>query len=78
MKTIGFIFGCITIISFTFLVVNAVINPTPENISQVGTLIAQASIPWWITVMEFLSKVGGTIGGIAIVVFLFLLSKSSN
>lgn len=77
MKIIGVICGYVTLVSFAIWVLKVMANPTPANFDQVGTLIAQAAIPWWIPVIEFLAKVGNVIGGIAIAVFLFLLAKSN-
>ena len=52
---------------------SALANPgSPEVIEQGGELIAQAAVPWWISVLEFLVSVPG-IGSIVAVVFLFIL-----
>jgi len=77
MKIIGVIFGYIALFSFVIWVLKVVANPTPANLDQIDILIAQAAIPWWIPIIEFLAKVGNAIGGIAIAVFLFLLVKSN-
>jgi hypothetical protein len=74
IKIILAVLGAISAISIIFWVVNVMTNPTPENISQGGQLIADAITPWWIPVIQFLATFG-VIGGIAIVALLYYLSK---
>jgi len=58
--------------------INALTNPgSPEVIEQGGELIAQAAVPWWISVLEFLTSIPG-IGAILGVVFLFFLFSKSR
>jgi hypothetical protein len=76
-KIIGFIgglFSLVTIVSFIIWMLTTMANPTPENISQGGELIAQAAIPWWITVIQFLAPLG-LIGAILILIVLFYASR---
>jgi len=46
-------------------------NPTLENIEQGAVLIAEESVPWWVGVMDWLSKQGG--GLLIVVLVLFLM-----
>lgn len=49
------------------------VNPTSEKIGQGGELIAQAAIPWWLQVIEFLAALGA-VGALLAVLFLIVLS----
>ena len=71
---IGGIFSLITIVSFMIWMLKTMVNPTPENVSQGGELIAQAAIPWWITAIQYLAPLG-LIGAILILVILVYVSR---
>ena len=76
-KIIGYIggfFSLVTIVSLTIWMLTTRASPTPENISKGGELIANAAIPWWVTVIQFLAPLG-TIGAILILVVLFYVSR---
>jgi hypothetical protein len=52
------------------------LNPSPEKIEQAGELIAQAAIPWWVSVIQFLASAPfGILGTILILVLLYLVAK---
>ena len=71
-RSIALILGFTTAISFGIWAVNYMINPTPENMSKVGQLIAQSVIPWWLPVIQFLSS-WGLFGGLCIIGLLLLI-----
>lgn len=52
-------------------------NPSPEKISQAGQLIAQAAIPWWIPIIQFLATLG-ILGAIGIIVLLSLVARNGG
>jgi hypothetical protein len=74
MRKIGSIFALISIIGVFIWAFSYQINPTPEKIDQAGQLIAQAAIPWWVSVIQFLASLG-IIGAILILIFLYLVAK---
>jgi len=57
------------LLSWTFV---STTNPSSESIEKGGELIAEAAVPWWIGVIEWLSSLQG-IGAILIVGFIFFL-----
>ncbi len=74
MKVIAFIFSIPTIVGMAIWSFGYLINPSPEKVSQAGQLIAQAAVPWWIPVIQFLAPLG--IGGaILILVLLYFVAK---
>jgi hypothetical protein len=75
MKVVGAFFSIITLGGFMIWVLTYMANPSPENLAEVGPIIAQAAIPWWISVIEFLTKFG-TVGAIGILVLLFFIAKN--
>jgi len=78
MNLIAQIFNIIFLIGIVVWLVQSLTNPTsPEVIEKAGELIAQAAIPWWIPVLQFIVSIpilGGTLG----VVFLFLLARENS
>ena len=73
MKRIAAIFSIPIIVGTIVWVLSYAVNPSPDKIEQAGQLIAQAAIPWWVSVIQFLAALG-TLGAIGIIVFLFLTS----
>ncbi|MFO7996672.1 MAG: hypothetical protein R6U93_05985 [Dehalococcoidia bacterium] len=53
------------------------LNPSPDKIDQAGTLMAQAAIPWWVSVTQFLADLG-TLGAVGIILLLFFVAKYSG
>jgi hypothetical protein len=74
MGLIGKIFSLIAGASFIIWAISYIASPSPEKIADAGQLIAQAAIPWWMPVIQFLAPLG-IIGGICIIVVLFLVAK---
>jgi hypothetical protein len=64
----------LTIIGFACWALSYVANPSPEKIDQSGQIIAQAAIPWWIPVIQWLLPFG-ILGIIGIIVLLRLVLK---
>jgi hypothetical protein len=77
LKIIAFIFSVPTIIGTAVWSLSYLINPSPEKIGQAGQLIAQAAIPWWVPVIQFLAPLG-ILGAILILVLLYFVAKSGN
>jgi hypothetical protein len=75
MQAIGKIFSAITVGGFFIWAINYVASPSPEKITKAGELIAQAAIPWWLPVINFLAPLG-IIGFILIIVLLFYIAKN--
>lgn len=75
MKIIGAIFSIPIVAGMIIWALSYVVNPSPDKISQAGQLIAQAAIPWWVPVIQFLATMG-TFGAIGIIVLLFLVAKN--
>jgi len=73
VKRIATIFSIPIIAGMIVWVFSYAVNPSPDKIDQAGQLIAQAAIPWWVSVIQFLAALG-TLGAIGIIVFLFLAS----
>jgi len=73
MRKIAAIFSIPIIVGMIVWVLSYAVNPSPEKINQAGQLIAQAAIPWWVSVIQFLAPLGA-LGAIGIIVFLFLAS----
>jgi hypothetical protein len=74
VKAIAAILSIPTIAGFIWWALSYSVNPSPDKIDQAGQLIAQAAIPWWVSVIQFLAPLG-FIGAIGILVLLFLISK---
>jgi hypothetical protein len=53
--------------------VSSVVNPSPENIQKGGELIAEAAVPWWVGIMEWMAGLGGTVAAVLIIGFIFFL-----
>lgn len=78
MKFIAWLFGIPLLIGIAAWIIQSLANPSsPQVIEKVGELIAQAAIPWWVPVLQFIVGipiVGGTLG----VAFLFLLARENS
>lgn len=67
------ILGIPFLISVATWIVASLSNPTSgQVIEKGGELIAQAAIPWWIPVLQFLSGIP-LVGAILAVIFLIIL-----
>jgi hypothetical protein len=75
MKTIGLILSIPLLAQIAVWGCSTSLNPSPENIAQAGELMAQAVVPWWLPIINFLAS-WGTFGAILVVILLFLLVKS--
>ena len=64
------IFGLPTLVGFLIWSVKATNDPADiSNINQGVELIAEAAVPWWLGMFEWLAKIGGTIGALLIIAF---------
>lgn len=48
-------------------------NTIEDNTKTAGNLIAEAAVPWWLGIFEWLAKIGGTIGALLIIAFVGFL-----
>jgi hypothetical protein len=76
-KFIGSIFTTLTLLQIGIWGVSYVLNPSPAAIDQAGQIIAQAAIPWWMSVIQFLAPLG-IIGSIGVVVLLVLVARNGG
>ncbi len=77
MRSINSFFTKIAIIGMIIGGLSYILNPSLEKIGQGGQLIAQAAIPWWISVIQFIgTTIGGTLGAIGILILLYLVMRS--
>lgn len=68
------LFGIPFIIGVGVWIIQVLFNPTsPQVIEKGGQLIAQAAIPWWVTVLQFLTSLPG-IGAILAALFIIYLA----
>jgi hypothetical protein len=72
---LSFIFSLPLLVHIATWAFGAVLNPSPEKIGQAGQLIAQAAIPWWISVIQFLASLG-LIGVIGIIIILIFVARN--
>ena len=73
MRKIAAIFSIPIIVGTIVWVLSYAVNPSLDKIEQAGQMIAQAAIPWWVSVIQFLAPLGA-LGAIGIIAFLFLAS----
>jgi hypothetical protein len=64
------------VVAFLAWAIQCISNPgSTQTIQKAGDLIAQAAVPWWIPILQFLTSVP-VVGGIAAIIFLiFFVSK---
>lgn len=77
MKTIAFLMSLPTLVSMAIWAMDYIINPAAEKISLACDLIAQAAVPWWIPVIQFLLPLG-ILGGVATLVLLYLVANQNG
>jgi len=73
MYTIGALFGLVFVAKLFFWAVSYSANPTPQGIERAGALIAEAVVPWWLPVVEALACIGGIVGAVLVLVFMWRL-----
>lgn len=69
-----FIFFILPIlIKILFFTMESFLNPGQENIEKGAELIAEASIPWWIELIQWFAELPGSIGAFLIIGLIFFL-----
>lgn len=79
MKILKFVLGIPLLIGLVIWFLTVLTNPTSPQVSQqAGELIAQAAVPWWLPVIQFLVGIPGIVGGVLVVAFLIYLARNKG